>query len=132
MGTYPWALGLEHGDSSRLKRPFEFAKIIRSQVKGKTVKSAIPLVNNVYWVGANDRETDLFEGMWPLPRGISYNCYLIAGQKIALLDTVKKSSLPACLKRVSDVLGAKPQIDYLVIHHLEPDHSGSLPILFLS
>ena len=93
------------------------------------MESAIPIVDNVYWVGANDRETDLFEAIWPLPRGVSYNSYLIAGQKIALLDTIKKSSLPACLERIGNVLGAEPRIDYLVIHHLEPDHSGSLPLL---
>jgi flavorubredoxin len=93
------------------------------------MKSAIPIVDNVYWVGANDRQTDLFEGIWPLPRGVSYNCYLIVGRKVALLDTVKKGSLPACLERIGEVLGTKPRIDYLVVHHLEPDHSGSLPLL---
>lgn len=93
------------------------------------MKSAISIVDNIYWVGSNDRETDLFERMWPLPRGVSYNCYLIVGQKTALLDTVKKSSLPSCLKKIGDVLGPKPRIDYLVVHHLEPDHSGSLPLL---
>jgi flavorubredoxin len=102
---------------------------LESQVKGKAVKSAIPIVDNVYWVGTNDRQTDLFEGIWPLPRGVSYNCYLIVGRKVALLDTVKKGSLPACLEKIGNALGAKPRIDYLVIHHLEPDHSGSIPLL---
>jgi flavorubredoxin len=93
------------------------------------MKKAKAVADNVYWVGANDRETDLFEGMWPLPRGVSYNCYLVAGQKTALLDTVKKGTLPACLERIDSVLGSKPRIDYLVIYHLEPDHSGSVPVL---
>jgi flavorubredoxin len=48
---------------------------------------------------------------------------------VALLDTVKKGSLPACLERIGDALGTRPRIDYLVVHHLEPDHSGSLPVL---
>jgi flavorubredoxin len=93
------------------------------------VKDAIPVADNVYWVGANDRQTDLFEGIWPLPRGVSYNCYLMVAQKVALLDTVKEGTLSACLERVGNVLGAAPRVDYLVIHHLEPDHSGSVPFL---
>jgi flavorubredoxin len=93
------------------------------------MKRAIPVVENVYWVGANDRETDLFEGLWPLLRGVSYNCYLIADEKTTLMDTVKKNSLPSCLERIGDALGAEPKVDYLVIHHLEPDHSGSVPVL---
>jgi flavorubredoxin len=93
------------------------------------MKSAIPIADNVYWVGANDRQTDLFEGIWPLLRGVSYNCYLIVGRKVALLDTVKKGSLPACLEKIGNALGDKPRIDHLVIHHLEPDHSGSIPLL---
>ena len=94
-----------------------------------TMQNAIPIADNVYWVGVNDRQTDLFEAMWPLPRGVSYNSYLIAGEKVALLDTVKDSSMPMFLDRISDVLPESPRIDYLVIHHLEPDHSGSIPHL---
>jgi flavorubredoxin len=98
-------------------------------MKGKAVNGAIPIADNIYWVGANDRQTDLFEGLWPLPRGVSYNSYLIVDKKTALLDTVKKSTLPTFLERIKSVPGANGEIDYLVIHHLEPDHSGSVEFL---
>jgi flavorubredoxin len=93
------------------------------------VNGAIPIRDNVYWVGANDRRTDLFEGIWPLPRGVSYNSYLIADKKKCLLDTVKKSSLSVLLERLKSIPGGADGIDYLVIHHLEPDHSGAVPLL---
>ena len=50
---------------------------------------ALPIREGVYWVGVNDRTTDLFEGIWPLPRGVSYNAYAIVDKKVALVDTVK-------------------------------------------
>lgn len=93
------------------------------------MNGAIAVADNVYWVGANDRRTGLFEGLWPLPRGVSYNSYLIVDKKVALLDTVKNTSLGILLERLRSVVGAEGQIDYLVIHHLEPDHSGSVPLL---
>jgi flavorubredoxin len=93
------------------------------------VKRAIPVAENVYWVGVNDRETDLFEGMWPLPQGVSYNSYLIVDDKVAILDTVKRGLLSGYLEKIGNVLGAEPRVDYIVIHHLEPDHSGSVPLL---
>jgi flavorubredoxin len=97
-------------------------------MRGEAVDGAIPIADNIYWVGANDRQTDLFEGLWPLPRGISYNSYLIVDKKTALLDTVKKSALEMFLERIKNVPGGR-KIDYLVIHHLEPDHSGSVAFL---
>ncbi len=93
------------------------------------MQNAIPISDNIFWVGVNDRQTDLFEGMWPLPRGVSYNSYLVAGEKVALMDTVKEGSMPIFLDRIANVLPNKLKIDYLVIHHLEPDHSGSIPHL---
>lgn len=93
------------------------------------MNGVVPIKGNVYWVGANDRQTDLFEGLWPLPQGVSYNSYLIVDGKVALLDTVKNDSLPVLLERIENVLGADRRPDYLVIHHLEPDHSGSVPSL---
>jgi flavorubredoxin len=92
------------------------------------VKTAVEITEGVYWTGTNDRETDLFEGLWPLPNGVSYNSYLVAGEKTALMDTVKKTTLAAGLEHLNEALGTKP-IDYLVVHHLEPDHSGSVPFL---
>lgn len=92
------------------------------------MNKAIPITKNVFWIGANDRETDLFEGLWPLPRGVSYNAYLAVGDRVALLDTVKPTTFAACLEHLNDALGARA-VDYLVVHHLEPDHSGSIPFL---
>lgn len=88
-----------------------------------------PIVKDVYWVGVNDRRTPLFEGLWPIPRGVSYNSYLIMDEKIALIDTVKDLSVDGYLKKLKHVLGPDRQIDYLVINHLEPDHSGAIPLV---
>jgi len=79
-----------------------------------------------HWVGVNDRETDLFESLWPLPRGVSYNSYLISDEKTVLVDTVKKVAFERYLDQVRSLLPPGKSIDYLVINHLEPDHSGSV------
>ncbi|MHC4626619.1 MAG: FprA family A-type flavoprotein [Planctomycetota bacterium] len=93
------------------------------------MESSIKLVDQIYWVGMNDRESPLFESIWPLPNGVSYNSYLILDQKIALLDTVKKISTPNYLVQLKQLVPAGKPIDYLVVHHLEPDHSGAIPML---
>lgn len=89
----------------------------------------IPIVKDVYWVGVNDRRTSLFEGIWPIPRGVSYNSYLILDEKTVLIDTVKDLSANGYLKKLRHVLGPDRQIDYLVVNHLEPDHSGAIPLV---
>lgn len=58
------------------------------------MENTVRVVDQVYWVGMNDRESPLFESIWPLPNGVSYNSYLILDRKVALLDTVKKISTP--------------------------------------
>ena len=83
------------------------------------------LSDNVYWVGVNDRETDFFENLWPLPYGISYNSYLIVDEKVVLVDTVKIDYQERYLEKLMDLTDGRP-IDYLVINHMEPDHSGSI------
>ena len=93
------------------------------------MEGSIKLVDQIYWVGMNDRESPLFESIWPLPNGVSYNSYLILDQKIALLDTVKKISAPNYLVQLKRLVPAGKPIDYLVVHHLEPDHSGAIPML---
>lgn len=80
---------------------------------------------NLYYVGVNDRQTHLFENMWPLEHGVSYNSYIIKSQKTALLDTVRVSKMDSFLKKVKEVLGDQA-LDYLVVHHMEPDHSGAI------
>ncbi|MGM0410593.1 MAG: FprA family A-type flavoprotein [Bacillota bacterium] len=83
------------------------------------------LNDDIYWVGVNDRETDLFEALWPLPEGISYNSYLIIDEKTALIDTVKFDYHESYLKKIESILGDK-KLDYLIINHMEPDHSGDV------
>lgn len=84
--------------------------------------------NNIYWIGANDRTTDLFEGIWPIPYGISYNSYLIDDEKLALVDTIKTSFEDKLLENI-DKIADPSEIDYIITHHYEPDHSGALPTL---
>jgi len=86
------------------------------------------LTDKIKWVGVNDRRTDLFEGYWPLITGISYNAYLINDEKTVLIDGVKD-------KYAEDLIDQLPKnnsrlsLDYIVINHMEPDHTGSLPFV---
>jgi len=83
---------------------------------------------NIYWIGVNDRETYLFESLWPLPQGVAYNSYAITDKKVAIIDTVKGSYDSQFIEKLKELLnGRKP--DYLIINHMEPDHSGSIKIL---
>ena len=84
---------------------------------------SVKILDNLYYLGVNDRETNLFENMWPLPDGIAYNSYLITDEKTALLDTVKITKVDGFVDTLKDILGGR-DLDYLVIHHMEPDHSG--------
>ena len=80
---------------------------------------------NIYYVGVNDHAVDLFEGMYKVPDGISYNSYVIVDEKVAVLDTVDAAYGDQWLKNVREALGGR-QPDYLVIHHMEPDHSANI------
>lgn len=93
------------------------------------MQNGIPIVDGVHWIGTNDRRTALFESIWPIPRGVSYNSYLILDEKVVLIDTVKDLALGGFLDRLTNLLGADRQVDYLVVNHMEPDHSGAIPIL---
>jgi flavorubredoxin len=93
------------------------------------VQHGIPIVDDIFWVGQNDRRTSLFESIWPIPRGVSYNSYLIRDEKVMLIDTVKDLSVNEYLARLRNLLGPDCQIDYLAVNHMEPDHSGTVPIL---
>lgn len=84
--------------------------------------------DKVYYVGVNDRKKTLFEGLWPLPSGVSYNSYLINDDKICLIDTVEVDFFTQFLENIREVIGDRP-IDYIVINHMEPDHSGSLSLM---
>ena len=87
------------------------------------------IVKGVHYVGVNDRTTTRFEGIWPLPYGVSYNSYLVCGsQNNAIIDGVEVSQ---CFKQIDRIKEIKPdvRIDYLVINHMEPDHSGGIVAL---
>ncbi|MGB5823901.1 MAG: FprA family A-type flavoprotein [Proteocatella sp.] len=86
---------------------------------------SVKVTEDIYYIGVNDRETALFENMWPLDNGVTYNSYLIKDEKNVLLDTVKINKVDVFLKKMEEVLQDKP-LDYLVIHHMEPDHSSSI------
>jgi len=85
----------------------------------------VKLAENIYYLGFNDRRTHLFENIWPIPYGISYNSYLIVDEKIALVDTVERQFIDDYIGRIEAIIGNR-QVDYLVINHMEPDHSGAL------
>ena len=83
------------------------------------------VTKDIFYVGVNDHIVDLFEGQYVVPNGMSYNSYIIKDEKIAVMDTVDKNFTHEWLDNIKDVLGAdKP--DYLVVQHMEPDHSANI------
>lgn len=87
------------------------------------------LKGKVHYVGVNDRVKHRFEGLWFLPQGVSYNSYLIDDEKgVALVDTVDVAFFAEFLDKIKAVIGDRP-IDYLIVNHMEPDHSGALALI---
>jgi flavorubredoxin len=85
----------------------------------------VKLSDDIYYLGVNDRRTHLFENLWPLPYGVSYNSYLIVDEKVCLIDTVDRKFIDEYFDKIDSILMGRP-VDYLVINHVEPDHSGAL------
>lgn len=84
---------------------------------------------SIFYIGVNDRTTDLFESLWPIPQGVSYNSYLVSGtDKTAIIDGVEVRYALEQIAHISSVCGGRVP-DYLVINHMEPDHSGAIRIL---
>ncbi len=83
------------------------------------------LTDNIYYVGADDKTIDLFEGQYIVPNGISYNSYVIMDEKITVMDTVDKRATDEWFKNLEEVLGGK-QPAYLVVLHMEPDHAANI------
>lgn len=79
--------------------------------------------DRIYYIGVNDTDKVLFEGLWPLPFGVSYNSYLVIDEKVALIDTVECGFEEEFMQNIDEVLGER-KIDYLVVNHMEPDHSS--------
>lgn len=86
------------------------------------------ITESITYVGVNDRTTSLFEALWPLPYGVSYNSYLVKGAKTALIDTVELGRSREFFDHLHTAVGGAG-IDYLVVNHMEPDHSGAIPDL---
>lgn len=85
--------------------------------------------DKVFYVGVNDRTKHKFEGLWPLPIGVSYNSYLIVDDDaVALIDTVDVAFFSEYINKIQAVIGNRP-IDYLIINHMEPDHSGAIALI---
>ena len=84
--------------------------------------------DKIYYVGVNDRQKHLFENLWPLPYGVSYNSYLIFDDKTALVDTVDVCYSDRFLQKIEYLLEGRT-LDYLIINHMEPDHSGSIRLI---
>lgn len=83
------------------------------------------VTEDLYWVGGNDHRLALFENIHPIPRGVSYNSYLLTDEKNVLFDTTDWSVCRQLIENIKAVLGDK-KLDYLVINHMEPDHGASL------
>ena len=86
----------------------------------------IEIKPGIYWIGVNDRTTDLFEGLWPITQeGVSYNSYLISDDKKAIIDLAKGLKTDEFLGQIDQVTDVS-QLDYVIVNHMEPDHSGML------
>ncbi|MBN1410563.1 MAG: FprA family A-type flavoprotein [Spirochaetales bacterium] len=92
----------------------------------------MPAINvrpDIYWIGVNDRTTDLFEGMWPITKeGVSYNSYLLTDEKNVIIDLSKSLKSDDYFDQINQVTDIK-KIDYVVLNHMEPDHTGVLHTL---
>ncbi len=84
--------------------------------------------NDLYWVGGTDRRLALFENVYPIPRGVSYNAYLILDEKTVLLDTVDYSVSDQLFENIAHVLDGR-HLDYMIVNHMEPDHCGTIGAL---
>ena len=83
------------------------------------------ITEDLYWVGGSDRRLALFENVYPIPRGVSYNAYVLMDEKTVLLDTVDASISGLFFENLEHVLGGR-SLDYLIINHMEPDHCASI------
>ena len=88
------------------------------------------MTDDLYWVGGSDRRLALFENVYPIPNGVSYNAYLLMDEKTVLLDTVDRSIADLFFENVAHVLGGRP-LDYVIVNHMEPDHCAVLQDLVL-
>ena len=88
------------------------------------------MTEDLYWVGGNDRRLALFENVYPIPRGVSYNAYVVLDEKTVLLDTVDHSVSPIFFENLAHVLNGR-KLDYLIVNHMEPDHAATIEAVVL-
>ena len=88
------------------------------------------MTDDLYWVGGSDRRLALFENVYPIPNGVSYNAYLLLDEKAVLLDTVDRSIADLFFENVAHVLNGR-KLDYVIVNHMEPDHCAVLQDLVL-
>ena len=81
--------------------------------------------NDIIWIGVNDRKTERFENYIPLDNGVTYNSYLILDEKICIIDGVEEGENGNFLGKIEAMIGTAP-VDYIIVNHVEPDHSGSI------
>ncbi len=86
------------------------------------------ITNDIYYIGASDRRNPIFEGIYPIHHGMSYNSYFVDGDETLVLDTVDKSVFETYFQNIEELLKGRP-LDYLIINHMEPDHSAMLHLL---
>ncbi len=93
-------------------------------------KEPTQIADGVFWIGVNDRVKDLFESLWPIPYGISYNAYVVLGSDgVAVIDGVDEHLTFEYLEKIREVVGDLGRVRYVVLNHLEPDHHASTPKL---
>lgn len=83
------------------------------------------ITSDLIWLGGSDRRLALFENVYPIPRGVSYNAYLIRDEKTALLDTVDQAIAERFFENLEHALQGKP-LNYVIVNHMEPDHAATL------
>ena len=83
------------------------------------------VTDKIFWIGTNDRKTERFENYLPLPQGVAYNSYLIDDEKTCIIDTVEFATAGLFIEKINGILKDK-SLDYVVVNHMEPDHSGAL------
>ena len=88
------------------------------------------ITDSISWVGGSDRRLALFENLFPIPRGVAYNSYLIVDEKTALMDTVDSSISRQFFENIYHVLGGR-SLDYLIVNHVEPDHCANIEELMI-
>ena len=88
------------------------------------------VTDDLLWIGGNDRQSPLFESAHPVPRGMSYNAYLLLDEKTVLFDTVDRAVQTQFFENLEHALGGR-RLDYVFVHHMEPDHAATLGDLMI-